>query len=197
MLYFYKFYLEKEFMEINDQRKKVISKCIKYFKKAKIILTDEEKNNLEVTDFGLSRIEEIGLQLIVYINTNRVCAKEIVLLPNQICPEHRHPDINGHSGKEETFRCRWGEVYLYVPGIKVKFPHGKVPSNKKDYFTVWNEIILFPGQQYTLKPNTKHWFQAGPNGAIVSEFSTTSLDEKDIFTDPNIIRVAEKTHYKN
>jgi D-lyxose ketol-isomerase len=37
-------------------------------------------------------------------------------------------------------------------------------------------------------PNTLHWFQAGGEGAIVSEFSTRSADDRDIFTDPRIRR---------
>ena len=37
-------------------------------------------------------------------------------------------------------------------------------------------------------PNTKHWFQAGDSGAIISEFSTTSTDETDVFTDERIVR---------
>jgi D-lyxose ketol-isomerase len=40
-------------------------------------------------------------------------------------------------------------------------------------------------------PDTKHWFQSGPEGAIVSEFSTRSTDEADIFTDPRIKRMPE------
>ena len=49
--------------------------------------------------------------------------------------------------------------------------------------------MLKPGEQYTLNPNTLHWFQAGSKGAVVSEFSTRSLDEKDIFTDREIARI--------
>jgi D-lyxose ketol-isomerase len=37
-------------------------------------------------------------------------------------------------------------------------------------------------------PNTLHWFQAGAAGAIVTEFSTRSRDESDVFTDPRIVR---------
>jgi D-lyxose ketol-isomerase len=33
--------------------------------------------------------------------------------------------------------------------------------------------------------------QAGAEGAIVSEFSSTSRDEADIFTDPQIQRIPE------
>ena len=50
------------------------------------------------------------------------------------------------------------------------------------------QFVLQPGQQYTIAPNTLHWFQAGDEGAIVSEFSTRSRDEFDIFTDPRIRR---------
>ncbi|MGD1821607.1 MAG: D-lyxose/D-mannose family sugar isomerase [Pleomorphochaeta sp.] len=50
-------------------------------------------------------------------------------------------------------------------------------------------MVLNPGEQYTIYPNTLHWFQAGDEGAVVSEFSTTSYDETDIFTNLNIKRI--------
>jgi D-lyxose ketol-isomerase len=50
--------------------------------------------------------------------------------------------------------------------------------------------------QYTIPPNTLHWFQAGEGGAIVSEFSSMSVDEKDVFTDPNIVRVKKEQKVK-
>ncbi|HOV34224.1 MAG TPA: D-lyxose/D-mannose family sugar isomerase, partial [Candidatus Hydrogenedens sp.] len=89
----------------------------------------------------------------------------------------------------ETFRCRWGKVFLYTEGEPVKNPKAIIPDDKRPYFTVWNEIELNPGEQYTIPPNTLHWFQAGDEGAIVSEFSSTSRDELDIFTDPEVVRV--------
>ena len=48
--------------------------------------------------------------------------------------------------------------------------------------------MLKPGEQYTLPPDTLHWFKGGVEGAVVSEFSTHSDDASDIFTDPNIQR---------
>lgn len=160
-------------------------------KKAGIILTPREAKNIEVADFGLSDLKNSGLETITYINTGRVCAKELMLFPKQTCPEHLHPNINGKSGKEETFRCRWGKVYLYVPGKKTKNPKAKLPKNQKKYYTVFHEIILKPGEQYTICQNTKHWFQAGAKGTVVSEFSTRSQDEKDIFTNPDIKRATK------
>ena len=135
---------------------------------AGIVLTPAERDGIEVADFGLGRLEEIGLQLVVYVNTERVCAKELVLFAGQTCPEHRHPPVGDEPGKEETFRCRQGIVHLHVEGQ--------------------GEIVLRPGEQFTIEPDTLHWFRAGDEGAIVTEFSTRSRDEHDIFTDPQIVR---------
>jgi len=135
---------------------------------AGIVLTPSERDAIEVTDLGLGRLEEVGLQIVVYVNTDRVCAKELVMLPRQTCPEHRHPPVGGDPGKEETFRCRTGSVTLHVEGH--------------------DETVLQPGEQFTIPPDTLHWFQAGDDGAIVSEFSTRSTDEHDVFSDPRITR---------
>jgi len=154
-----------------------------------VIITDLERAQIEITDLGLGRFEEIGLSLLVYVNNDRYCAKELVLFPGQICPEHRHPHGPDYIGKTETFRCRKGEVFLYVEGPPTTNPKGRVPPDKREFFTVWHEIRLDPGEQYTIPPNTLHWFQAGLDGALISEFSSTSRDETDIFTDPAIVRV--------
>jgi D-lyxose ketol-isomerase len=135
---------------------------------AGIVLTPQEREKIEVADFGLDRLDDIGLQIVVYVNTDRVCAKELVLFPHQRCPEHRHPPFEDQPGKEETFRVRRGAVHLHVEGA--------------------GDIALGPGEQYTIRPNTLHWFEAGDEGAIVSEFSTTSRDAIDVFTDPRIVR---------
>ena len=134
---------------------------------AGLAITEAERTSIEVADFGLSRLREFGLQLLVYVNADRYCAKELVLFPGQTCPEHRHPPFDGTPGKEETFRCRAGLVHLHVAG---------------------EEIVLRPGEQFTIPPDTLHWFQAGPEGAVVSEFSSTSRDELDVFTDPAVER---------
>ncbi|MCX6991632.1 MAG: D-lyxose/D-mannose family sugar isomerase [Kiritimatiellaeota bacterium] len=159
------------------------------FNKAHIVITRKEAGSIEVADFGLGAYKQTGLALLVYVNTDRCCAKELALLPRQTCPEHRHPrlDLN-NPGKEETFRCRWGTIYLYVPGPKTGRIQARPPKGREASYTVWHEIVLKPGAQYTLAPNTLHWFQAGPQGAVVSEFSTQSLDAKDVFTDREIQR---------
>jgi len=150
-----------------------------------VVLRPDEAANIEVADFGLGELETTGLELVTYVNTGRVCAKELVLFPGQTCPEHRHPPIDGEPGKEETFRCRWGTVYLYVEGSATDAPAASAPAG---VYTVHHEIVLRAGEQYTIMPDTLHWFQGGPEGAVVTEFSTRSRDEFDIFTDPAIQR---------
>jgi D-lyxose ketol-isomerase len=161
------------------------------FRKAGIYATSEEKARIETADFGLDDFEGTGLGVLVYVNTERCCAKELAMWPRQTCPEHRHPSVGSDPGKEETFRCRWGTVYLYVAGKPVTTPACRPPAGRESAYTVWHEIALNPGDQYTISPNTLHWFQAGDEGAVVSEFSTRSTDESDIFTDPEIQRITK------
>jgi D-lyxose ketol-isomerase len=154
-------------MITQDELRQAQAYAVSELEAAGIVLTEEERERIEVADFGLSRLREQGLMLLVYVNTDRYCAKELVLYPGQTCPEHRHPPFDGGPGKEETFRCRRGSVTLRVDG---------------------REIPLAPGGQFTVPPNTLHSFTAGPEGAVVTEFSSTSRDDLDVFTDPNVRR---------
>ena len=169
-----------------DEYARQVERALQYYEKAGIVLSEAEKNGIEVADFGLDMVDQVGLQLLTYINTQRVCAKEMVLLPYQTCPEHKHVPTAGMEGKEETFRCRYGKVYLYVSGEGEKDEiQGKIPPTD---VSVFQEVVLLPGEQYTIYPETWHWFQAGEDGAVISEFSTRSTDETDVFTDKRIIR---------
>ena len=172
-------------MAAREQIDKANAKARELLKAAGIVITEEEAKRIEYCDYHLGEFDTIGTEILTYVNTDRVCAKEMMLTPYQICPEHLHPQLGDYQGKEETFRCRWGTVYLYVDGEAAKNPQVQPPEGE---YTVFHEIILHPGEQYTILPNTRHWFQAGAEGAVVSEFSTHSTDENDIFTDGRIIR---------
>ncbi len=159
--------------------------------RAGIAVTPEERRKIEVADFGLGDLANTGLEIVVYVNTDRYCAKELVLFPRQTCPEHRHPPVGKAPGKRETFRCRWGVAYLYVPGRAAVRRHARPPKGSERWYTCRREIVLAPGAQYTIPPDTPHWFQAGPRGAVVSEFSSTSRDACDVFRDPAISRATK------
>src|SRR6266516_2320824 len=106
--------IEEAHMISKEQFASAQQQAREYLSRAGIVITPEEATNIEVADFGLNELDSTGLELVVYVNTDRVCAKELVLFPRQTCPQHRHPPIGNDPGKEETFRCRWGTVYLYV-----------------------------------------------------------------------------------
>ena len=178
-------------MITREQVQAAQQRAARMMQQAGIELTAGEVESIELAEFGLGDPMRTGLELLVYINTDRYCAKELVLFPRQTCPEHRHPPVAGEPGKMETFRCRWGQVWLYVPGEPTPDRQGQPPEGSEPYYTVFHEISLGPGDQFTIPPNTLHWFQAGDEGAIVSEFSSTSRDESDIFTDPRIRRASE------
>jgi D-lyxose ketol-isomerase len=145
-------------------------------------------DQIDVADFGLGDLEHTGAAIVVHVNTDRYCAKEIAAFPRQTIPQHRHPPIGSDPGKEETFFCRWGMIWLYVEGEPTAQPQARVPQGSEAYFTVFHEITLRPGEQYTVAPNTLHWFQAGDEGAVVAEFSSISRDAYDVFTDPRVRR---------
>ena len=199
-------------------------RAARMLEEAGFVLTPEERADIEVADFGLEDLEHSGLELVVYENNDRYCAKELVLFPGQTCPEHRHPPVGDDPGKQETFRCRWGKVWLYVKDrpedggagaqtgderAETRMDHANaedgrpavasdregisatLPPGDEAHYTVFREIELTPGEQFTIPPNTLHWFQAAEEGAIVSEFSSTSRDEHDRWTDPRIQRIPE------
>jgi D-lyxose ketol-isomerase len=155
-------------MITREEEREAQAYAVEQLRAAGVVVRDADAQAIEVADFGLGRLREIGLQILVYVNTDRYCAKELVLFPGQMCPEHRHPPFDGKPGKQETFRCRLGQVDLVVDGA-------------------W--VSLEPGGQLTIPPNTLHWFKAGQDGAVVTEFSSESRDELDVFTDPRIVRL--------
>lgn len=170
---------------------KMQEKAAQFLADAGIVITEKERTAIEVLTYGFDD-PALGFQILTYVNTMRVCAKELIMFPGQTCIQHVHPNKpNGEKGKEETFRCRKGQVYLRVEGEQTEHNRAVVPPGHEKYLTLEHEIVLNAGEQYTLQPNTWHWFQAGPEGCIVSEFSTHSSDETDILLDERAVRFEE------
>ena len=155
-----------------------------------IRITEEEKNRIEVVDFGLSHLEIEGVQVLTLVQTDRISVKVLALLPNQTEPEHWHPPVGKDPGKEETIRVVSGTVYFYVQGENT-FKQGFLVKGKEKHYTLMHEIILKPGDQITLQPGEKHWFQAREDGAVMYSFSSVARDALDQFTDPKIVRTVK------
>ena len=120
----------------------------------------KKDDEVEIADFGLNRLNEIGLELVIIVNHSSHCGKWLVMFKGQTCPKHKHPV------KAETFFCHSGKIELILPDQK---------------------IILNPGESYTIEQMTDHEFIALAD-SVVLEISSHSDDATDIFTDPEIER---------
>ena len=145
---------------------------------------------MEVADFGLGDYPRQGAQIATYVNTDRVGAKVICLLPGQTLPEHWHTAVGDDPGKEETLRVLYGALRLYLPGPDT-LREGRMPRGKEDCYTCRQEVLLRATEQITLKPGVKHWLQGGEAGCVVWSISSAARCALDPFTDPHIRRVPE------
>jgi D-lyxose ketol-isomerase len=172
-----------EFMEACE-------KALKMMEAAGIHLAEEEKTKITAADFGLSHLQEEGIQILTMFETERVAGKILVLFPNQTIPEHWHPAMGDDPGKEEIIRAISGDLYFFIPG-ESNLKHGFIVAGKEDFYTMRHEVVLHPGEQLILTPGTRHWFQAGERGAVLYSFSTKVRDTLDQFSDPAIVRETE------
>ena len=169
---------------------KAQNKAAEMIRKAGIKITEEEVRKIDIVDLGLSNLYKEGVQVLPFFNTQRVAARVLALFPNQTEPEHWHDAVEDDPGKEETIRVIEGTVYFYIPG-EDNISQGFIPEGNEEYYTMKHEIVMKPCDQITLKPGTKHWFQAGKEGAVMYTFSSCARDTLDKFTDPNIVRITK------
>jgi D-lyxose ketol-isomerase len=155
---------------------------------AGIAVTAAELEGMDVADFGLGEVTVSGAQILNLLDTPQLAVRLIVLLPHQTEPEHTHVAQQGYVGKYETLRCAYGCAYVYSPGPPTPEPQATPPAHRRHTYTVFHETILSPGQQCSFAPNTPHWFQGGAAGAVLWSFSTQATDNRDVFTDPDIVR---------
>jgi len=178
-------------MITRQQYKSARQQAAQMLQRAGVLVRPDEVERIDVVDLGLSELEQTGLQIVTLVSTGEIGVKLLVLFPDQIFSQHRHPPLGDYPGKEETFRCQWGELYLYTPGEPTPNPRARPPAHRRDTYTVWHETVMRPGDQVTSPPNTFHWFQAGPEGAVVWSFSSRPTDVQDVFSDPDVQRVTE------
>lgn len=155
-------------------------------KKSGFNLTEAEINSMEANDFGLNNFEKEGFFLIDLLRTDRVRTNLLILLPNQTLPQHLHPSYEGELGKEETLRVLYGSTKVYIEGEENN-PNILFPEGKAEYYSARHEIRLKINEQYSVPPNTKHWFQAGEEGSVNIAFQNRVNEDYNIFYDPKSI----------
>ena len=154
---------------------------------AGLLVRDDEIASIEVADFGLGNLELEGAQILTLLDTERIAVKLLALTSFQHLPEHWHPRLGDDPGKEETLRVLFGEMSIVREGPE-SLRDATIPQGKEAFYTCRHEMRAKPGDQLTISPGDKHWFQAGASGAVAFSFSSTARDILDGFTDPGIRR---------
>lgn len=75
--------------------------------KASVVLTDEERKNIEIVDYGLDSLAEVSTEIVVYVNDERYCAKELVLTRTRLAP-NTAIHLRGLSGQAGDFPMSLG-----------------------------------------------------------------------------------------
>src|SRR4030066_2400098 len=87
-------------MLTKKQYREAQKRALKYLLKAGVVLSEEEKQNIGVADFGLSDLEHQGGQILTFFNTDRISAKVIVLFPWKSLRGHGLHSEGNVSGKK-------------------------------------------------------------------------------------------------
>jgi D-lyxose ketol-isomerase len=131
-------------MITREQYKDARCRAAELLEKAGVLARPDEVARIEVVDLRLSELEETGLQILTLVNTGEIGVKVLALFPGQAFAQHKHPPLaerpphlrGDYPGKEETFRCQWGEVYLYMPGEPTPDPVARPPAHRRHTYTV-------------------------------------------------------------
>jgi D-lyxose ketol-isomerase len=175
--------------KFNQEAAKAI--YLKFLALANYPISDNLRQNLWVTDFGLGRFTEIGLAGVFWVNNKKdnYTSLEMLLLPNQMVPEHWHVALpaEGVAAKMESWHVRWGSTFTYGEGEPTAKLAVAIPAGEEKYITVRREKELRLGEVTGIsRPEEKHWQMAGFQGAIITETSTYHTSAAVRFTNPNI-----------
>lgn len=166
-----------------DLNRSVFEQGMELLGKVEFPLTDADRTELAVNDFGLGDLRNEGMVFGDLLRTDRVRFTVLILLPGQTLPEHLHPPYDNEAGKEESLRCLWGETRIYMPG-EPNNPDILIPEGKEAWYTARQETVIHAGENCTVPPNLPHWFQGGPEGTVFLTVQNRVDEEHNIFTDP-------------
>jgi len=146
----------------------------------------------DITDFGSSDFERIGLVVFTVRNGHRTVAPyqgktycEKIL----IVGEDQHTPMHFHSFKQEDIICRCGGnlvCQVYARGLDGKLAHDDLSislDGVRRIVGAGTKLMLKPGESVTLPPFLYHefWAEAGSGPAIVGEVSKVNDDATDNF----------------
>jgi D-lyxose ketol-isomerase len=164
---------------------------LRFLEAAQYPISDRLRKEMWMADCGLGHFTEVGFGGMFWVNNQKdnYTSLEMFLLPGQMIPEHWHVPLPAENVpvKMESWHVRWGSTYTYGEGEPTEKLGVKIPECEEKYVTVRHEKVLKLGEVTGLtRHEQKHWQQAGPEGAIVTETSTFHSGAAVRFTDPQI-----------
>lgn len=164
---------------------------LRFLEAARYPISERLRKEMWMADFGVGHFTEVGVGGMFWVNNQKdnYTSLEMFLLPGQMIPEHWHVALPAENVpvKMESWHVRWGSTYTYGEGEPTEKLAVKIPECEQKYVTVRHEKALQLGEVTGLtRPEQKHWQQAGPEGAIVTETSTFHSGAAVRFTDPRI-----------
>ena len=178
-----------DFYDAEDKFKPEAAKdaYIEFMERKGYIASKNLRDNMWVADFALGRFLEVGMGGMFWINNkdDGFTALEMMLFPGQMVPEHWHVQTPDAKAKMEVWHVRWGEIYTYGPGEATPNMKANIPQGGGPHVTVKHERIVHIGEVHGIsKPLEVHWMAAGPEGAILTEYSTYHDNNGVKFTNP-------------
>ncbi len=142
-----------------------------------------------ISDFNLNQFMTAGMAGIFWIINmdHKFTGVEMFLLPGQSIPEHWHVATENASAKFESGHVRYGSITLFTEGSPLPDVEDRIPYFQRDIVKARKEQVLNAGDVgFTEKKEERHWFIAGQEGAIITEYASAHDGEGVRFTDPTI-----------
>ena len=148
-----------------DAAKDAVIRVMKYHNYP---VTDKTRSQLWVSDYGTGRFTELGLAAIMYDNNVKdlYMLQALILLPNQMLPEHWHEKPENLPAKMEGWLVLSGTSYTVGGGEDnlAQFPEIKIPASHNEYANL-KEVY------------GHHWQIAGDEGAVLLEVANVHSSE--------------------
>lgn len=184
-------YQNKQFYDSNGKLREETAKqaYFDFLQRHNYPLSQNLRENMWVSDFGLGNFVEVGMAGMFWINDqkNNYTALEMILLPGQMIPQHKHVATDIAAPKMESWHVRYGCTHTYGEGQPTTSMAVTIPESQVPYVTVRHETTLRVGEIAGIKkPLELHWQKACEEGAIMTEYSTFHDGNAVKFTDPHI-----------
>lgn len=146
-------------------------------------VTETVKKNMWVADFGLGDFPRVGMGGLVWLNRPdfNYFGLDILLLPNQMIPEHKHIATDKAKPKMESWHVRFGEIVTFGEGEPTPAFFDRVPESQRATCKSKHASVLRLHETDDLnRVEAWHFMVAGPEGALVTEYG--------LFQDPAALR---------